>query len=64
MKGEHVERKKEVGQKEAGKKRYGTALSNTKLAGEMQGSGLGWRLAHLAAKGPWMSPRPGEDEAS
>lgn len=27
------------------------------------GAGLCWREAHLIAKAPWMSPRPGEDEA-
>lgn len=26
------------------------------------GAGLCWREAHLVAKAPWMSPRPGEDE--
>lgn len=29
----------------------------------MQGRDLGWREAHLTTKVPWMSPRPGEDEA-
>lgn len=45
------------------RKRQGTAASNTNMAGEMQGEGSGLREAHLATKAPWMSPRPGEDEA-
>lgn len=44
-------------------KRRHCSKQHYKMTGEMQGRGLGLREAHLASKVPWMSPRPGEDEA-